>query len=223
RSHAEARPVRGRVRRCAPPRHAALPTLPDGALLGARVRVVRGPRAVSVAARLLPVPARAGRGSLPGSPAHGWGERHPRARHARAQDGREVAGRHGQRPGPGPGPPVGGPLGRPRSGQAARPQAARRRGPADLLHVAARDAGLGNRLGTSFRMTALKGSVLLFRFLLELAALAAVAYWGWHVSDGPVRYVAAIVTPIAFATAWGLFASPKATFKPTGLEIGRAH
>ncbi len=66
-------------------------------------------------------------------------------------------------------------------------------------------------------MTALKGSVLLFRFLLELAALAAVAYWGWHVSDGPVRYVAAIVTPIAFATAWGLFASPKATFKPTGL------
>ena len=50
-------------------------------------------------------------------------------------------------------------------------------------------------------MTALKGSVLLFRFLLELAALAAVAYWGWHVSDGPVRYVAAIVTPIAFATA----------------------
>ncbi len=67
-------------------------------------------------------------------------------------------------------------------------------------------------------MSALKAVVLLIRFLLELAALAAVAYWGWHVSLGPVRYVAAIVAPIAFATAWGLFASPKATFKPPGLS-----
>jgi len=54
---------------------------------------------------------------------------------------------------------------------------------------------------------------LAVRFLLELSALAALAYWGFHATAGPWRYVVAVVAPLTFAAAWGLFASPKARFK----------
>src|SRR5690606_37426379 len=148
-AHAAPRPVRRRDRRRAAARHAALPGLPDGALLGARVRLRRGPRAVRVALRLLALPPRPGRRALPRRAPHRRRERHARPRDARAQDGRAPAGRHRQRPGRAPGAAVGGPLGGPRPGQAARPPAARRRRPAHLRDVAARDAagrpGLGRR------------------------------------------------------------------------------
>jgi hypothetical protein len=49
---------------------------------------------------------------------------------------------------------------------------------------------------------------LTVRFLLELAALAALGYWGWHQSDGPLRYVLALSLPLLAATAWGIFNVP---------------
>jgi uncharacterized protein DUF2568 len=59
------------------------------------------------------------------------------------------------------------------------------------------------------------------RFLLELAALACAAYWGWTLSTGTgLRVAAAIGLPFLVAGAWGLFISPKARF-PTG-RLGRA-
>jgi Protein of unknown function (DUF2568) len=42
-------------------------------------------------------------------------------------------------------------------------------------------------------------------FLLELCALAALAYWG-----STENVVLAIVAPLAFAVIWGVFASPRA-------------
>jgi hypothetical protein len=42
-------------------------------------------------------------------------------------------------------------------------------------------------------------------FLLELCALAALAYWG-----STYNVVAAIVTPLALAVIWGIVASPRA-------------
>jgi Protein of unknown function (DUF2568) len=48
------------------------------------------------------------------------------------------------------------------------------------------------------------------RFLLELAALAAVGYWGWQAGDGLLRWVLAIGAVIVVAVIWGLFVSPKA-------------
>jgi Protein of unknown function (DUF2568) len=46
------------------------------------------------------------------------------------------------------------------------------------------------------------------RFLLELALLAALAYWGWH-----ERGVAlAILLPLLAAVVWGSFVAPKARF-----------
>ena len=47
-----------------------------------------------------------------------------------------------------------------------------------------------------------------FRFLLELAALIALAVWGWSISAGAMRVVAALAAPIVAAAMWGLFNVP---------------
>lgn len=49
------------------------------------------------------------------------------------------------------------------------------------------------------------------RFLLELAALAALVYWGLKTGATFLADVLlAVAAPLAFATLWGLFAAPKA-------------
>ena len=49
---------------------------------------------------------------------------------------------------------------------------------------------------------------LAFRLLLELAALGAVGFYGWKLTDGPLRIVAAIGLPLIVAVLWGTFAVP---------------
>jgi len=49
-------------------------------------------------------------------------------------------------------------------------------------------------------------------FVSELAALAALAVWGWSASGStPVRIVLAVGRPLVAAVLWGLFAAPNAT------------
>ena len=55
-----------------------------------------------------------------------------------------------------------------------------------------------------------KNANLLVRFLLELSALAATAYWGFATSSGLTQWLLGIAAPAAVATVWGLFVSPKA-------------
>jgi len=51
------------------------------------------------------------------------------------------------------------------------------------------------------------------QFLLELAALAALGYWGSTAGDGTFAHVAlAIAAPLLAAIVWGMFGSPKAPF-----------
>jgi hypothetical protein len=60
------------------------------------------------------------------------------------------------------------------------------------------------------------------RFLLELAALAAVAYWGFHEFGGVVQWVIGLGGPLLLAAVWGRFMSPKAshpTVDPVRLVI----
>jgi hypothetical protein len=53
--------------------------------------------------------------------------------------------------------------------------------------------------------------VLLVRFLLELAVLAAVAAWGWQASSsGVVGAVLAAGTVGVVACVWGLWVAPRA-------------
>ncbi|WP_328940848.1 YrdB family protein [Streptomyces sp. NBC_00250] len=48
-------------------------------------------------------------------------------------------------------------------------------------------------------------------FLLELAALALLAWWGWEsVEAWAPRLLLAVAAPAAAAVLWGLFAAPKA-------------
>ena len=49
---------------------------------------------------------------------------------------------------------------------------------------------------------------LTVRFLLELAALAALGLWGWWQSDGWLRFVLALTLPLIAAVVWGTFAVP---------------
>jgi hypothetical protein len=49
---------------------------------------------------------------------------------------------------------------------------------------------------------------LALRFLLEIAAVLAIAYWGWEQGAGPVRYVLALTLALAAAAAWGTFRVP---------------
>ena len=46
------------------------------------------------------------------------------------------------------------------------------------------------------------------RFLLELGALAALAWFGWTQGRGIYRYLLAIGLPVAAAALWGVFAVP---------------
>jgi hypothetical protein len=55
------------------------------------------------------------------------------------------------------------------------------------------------------------------QFLLELAALAALGYWGSTTGGGTVAHVAlAIAAPLLAGVVWGMFGSPKAPFHLRG-------
>jgi Protein of unknown function (DUF2568) len=58
----------------------------------------------------------------------------------------------------------------------------------------------------------MRGINLALRFVLELCALAALAYGGWH-AGGPVwlRILLAVALPLAAAVIWGRWVAPKAS------------
>lgn len=63
-------------------------------------------------------------------------------------------------------------------------------------------------------MTPLAAFNLGLRFLIELAALAAVGVWGAQAGSGTALHVAlAIAAPIAAASVWGAFVAPKAAVR----------
>ncbi|MER6540692.1 YrdB family protein [Streptomyces sp900105755] len=48
-------------------------------------------------------------------------------------------------------------------------------------------------------------------FLLEIAALAVLAWWGWQsVESRALGFLVAVAAPAAAAVLWGIFAAPKA-------------
>jgi hypothetical protein len=49
---------------------------------------------------------------------------------------------------------------------------------------------------------------LTLRFLLEVTALGALAWWGWSLTDSWWRWLAAIAVVLLVALAWGVFAIP---------------
>lgn len=57
----------------------------------------------------------------------------------------------------------------------------------------------------------MKSANLALKFLLELGALAAFAYWGVATRAGAMAIAAAIVAPVVMAVVWGVFAAPTAS------------
>ena len=57
----------------------------------------------------------------------------------------------------------------------------------------------------------MKTANLALKFLLELGALAAFAYWGAATRAGATAIAAAIAAPVVMAVVWGLFAAPTAS------------
>jgi uncharacterized protein DUF2568 len=50
---------------------------------------------------------------------------------------------------------------------------------------------------------------LALKFLLELAAFAAFAYWGASTGNGVVSVVLAVGAPLVFIVLWARFAAPR--------------
>ena len=57
----------------------------------------------------------------------------------------------------------------------------------------------------------LKWANLTLRFLLEVGAIAALAYWDFTTAGGAGGVVAGIVAPLVFIAAWWTFVAPKAS------------
>lgn len=53
------------------------------------------------------------------------------------------------------------------------------------------------------------------RFLLELALLASLAYWGFSEQAGVVQWVLGLGAPLLVAVVWGRFIAPKASHPTT--------
>jgi hypothetical protein len=62
---------------------------------------------------------------------------------------------------------------------------------------------------------------LAFRFLLELAGLAAFAYWGWQTGAGWLGWLLAIAAPLLAAVIWGVFRLPNDPGKAPVAVSGR--
>lgn len=60
----------------------------------------------------------------------------------------------------------------------------------------------------------------LVAFLSELAALAALAYWGFTVPESTaIRVLLGAGLPVVAAVLWGLFAAPRAVVRRTPLVV----
>ena len=61
------------------------------------------------------------------------------------------------------------------------------------------------------------GANLALRFVLELAALAALAYWGFHSGDSVAAdLVLGVGAPVLAACVWGALAAPKSSRRLSG-------
>lgn len=75
-------------------------------------------------------------------------------------------------------------------------------------------------------MEVIKWANLALRFLLELFALVALGYWGFHANRGTLlKFGLGIGAPLVAALVWSVFGAPKSDHHLTGwwyllLEIG---
>jgi hypothetical protein len=70
-------------------------------------------------------------------------------------------------------------------------------------------------------VTRLRGANLALRFLLELAVLAIVVWWGAATVDGALGWLVGLGAAAALAAVWGVLVSPKAAIAaPAPVRLG---
>jgi hypothetical protein len=52
-------------------------------------------------------------------------------------------------------------------------------------------------------------SNLVLKFLLEIAAVVSLAYWGAHLGTGAVPVIAAVAAPLLMVLVWAVYAAPR--------------
>ncbi len=62
----------------------------------------------------------------------------------------------------------------------------------------------------------MRAANLALKFLLELCALAAFAYWGSRTGPTAVNVLLGVGAPLAMALVWGTWAAPKASRRLAG-------
>ena len=62
----------------------------------------------------------------------------------------------------------------------------------------------------------MRAANLALKFVLELGALAAFAYWGWRTGPTAVNVLLGIGAPLAMGVVWGTWAAPKASRRLAG-------
>jgi hypothetical protein len=63
----------------------------------------------------------------------------------------------------------------------------------------------------------LRAVVQVLAFVVELAALAALAVWGWSTGGStPVKVVLALLAPVTLAVVWGAFLAPRSRRRLAG-------
>jgi Protein of unknown function (DUF2568) len=80
-----------------------------------------------------------------------------------------------------------------------------RRGARRALTLTRRCDASGNDAG----VPSMKAANLALKFLVELGAIAAFAYWGANAAGGMLSVLLAILAPVVVILAWGVFAAPK--------------
>ena len=61
---------------------------------------------------------------------------------------------------------------------------------------------------------------LVLRFLVELAALAGLGFWGWTAGRSTTgQWVLALATPVAAAWLWGMYAAPASRHRLAGRAL----
>lgn len=70
-------------------------------------------------------------------------------------------------------------------------------------------------------MVLIKAANLAIRFILELCALTALGYWGFHIRNGLLmKWTVGLGAPLLAAVIWGLFVAPNATVSiPVSLRL----
>jgi hypothetical protein len=88
------------------------------------------------------------------------------------------------------------------------------------MALAVRAGGTVNQPPNAAAQAGIRTANLALSFLLELAALSAIAFWGFHSGQSYLlKLLFGLGVPLLVAILWGTFAAPKASMRLKGVSL----